>query len=266
MPQALDSPRHGALVVARYVLVEARRTGLAWSSLGALVPALFLAAFLGQVSITESTDTRALVAAALLRAAAVFLLAAHVVGSLSREFNDKGVELALALPLSRPAWYLGKLAGFSAAGCLLAAAFAAPLLAFAPGPAVLRWGLSLGGELCLVAAASLFFSATLAQGFTALAAVAGFYLLARAMPAIQAIAHSPLTEGAGGVSALGEAARWAVDALALILPRLEHAASGAWLVHGLPDWPAQLGALAGMGIYFLLLAAAGLFDFSRRSF
>lgn len=266
MPPAPVPPRHAALVVAQYVLVEARRTGLVWTSLGALALALVLATFLGEVSITESADTRALVAAALLRAAAVFLLAAHVVGSLGREFNDKGVELALALPVSRPAWYAGKLAGFAAAGLLLSALFALPLLAFAPWAAVLRWGLSLGVELCLVAAAALFFGATLAQGMTALAALAGFYLLARAMPAIQSIAHSPLTEGPEGASVLGEVARWTLEGLALFLPRLENAANGAWLVHGVPGWDVQLGALAGMAIYFLLLAAAGLFDFCRRSF
>lgn len=253
-------------MIARYVLVEARRTGFGWSALAALLLAMGLAVFLGQVSITESADTRALVAAAVLRAAAVFLLAAHVVGSLAREFNDKGVELALALPVSRPSWYLGKLAGFAIAGLFLSALFALPLLAVAPAVATARWGLSLGGELCLVGAAALFFAATFSQGMTALVAVTGFYLLARAMPAIQAIARSPLTDGPDGASALGEAARWTVDALALFLPRLENAASAAWLVHGLPAWSAQLEALAGMAIYFVLLACAGLFDFGRRNF
>ena len=266
MPSTPASTPPSLLVVACYVLIEARRGGLVWVSLGALALALLLAAFLGQVSITESGDTRVLAAAALLRAMAVFLLAAHVVGSLGREFNDKGVELALALPVSRPTWYAGKLAGFAAAGLLLAALYALPLLALAPAPAVFRWALSLGLELCLVAAAALFFGAALAQSMTAMAAAAAFYLLARSMPAIQSLARSPLTEGSEGASALGEIARAMVDGLALFLPRLEHAASGAWLVHGLPDWNVQLASLAGMALYFALLAAAGLFDFSRRSF
>ena len=70
-----------------------------------------LAAFLSQVALTEARELQAAVAGALLRAAAAFLVAAHVVASVGRESNDKGLELALALPISRSAWYLGKLAG-----------------------------------------------------------------------------------------------------------------------------------------------------------
>src|SRR5882672_1093266 len=183
-----------AAILARLVLLEARRSGLPWLVAGGLAAALGLAAFLSQVALTEGRALQLALLAALLRAGAVFLVAAQVAASTMRELNDKGLELALSFPLARSTQYLGRLAGFFTLGALLAAAFAAPLLLFAPPAAVAQWGLSLACELALVAAAALFFSMTLAQVVPAIAATASLYLLARSIAAIQAIAAGPLVE------------------------------------------------------------------------
>jgi len=247
--------------IAYYVLVEALRSGLPWLAAAAILAALGLAGFLSQVAITESVQVMASVAGALLRAFAVFLLAAHVVTSVAREANDKGVELALALPLSRHAWYLGKLIGFAGAGLLLSIAFSAPLLVWAATGSVVAWGLALAVELAVVAAASLFFASSLPQAATAIAATLGFYVLARATPAIQAIAAGPLSSDSAGA----QAARWTVDAIALLLPRLDAVTRGDWLVYARPPVAELAPALCGLAIYLLLLLAAGLFDLSRKN-
>lgn len=249
------------LTVARYVLVEARRSALPWLAAACLLAALGLAGFLSQVAITEASALQASVCAALLRAGAVFLVAAHVAASVVREANDKGLELALALPMPRAAWYLGKLLGFAGAGALIAALFALPLLAWARPGDVAAWWLALAAETAVVAAAALFFASALGQTVAAIAGALGLYLLARSISAIQMIAGSPLT----GESGIADAARWAVEAIALLLPRLDSVARGEWLLYGAPE-AAQLAlSLAGLAIYFALLAAAGLFDFSRRN-
>jgi ABC-type transport system involved in multi-copper enzyme maturation permease subunit len=250
-----------AATVARYVLVEARRSGLPWLAAACVLAALALAGFLSQVAITEGAALQASVAAALLRGCAVFLVAAHVVASVVRESNDKGLELALALPISRAAWYLGKLAGFACTGALIAALFALPLLAWAAPANLAAWTLALAAEAALVAAAALFFASSLGQTVAAIAATAGLYLLARAIAAIQAIAAGPLS----GDSLARDGARWLVDALALLLPRLDQLARGDWLLYGAPPAAVLAPSLAGVGAYFLLLAAAGLFDIHRRN-
>jgi ABC-type Na+ efflux pump permease subunit len=247
--------------VARYVLVEARRSALPWLAAAVMLAVLALAGFLSQVAITEAASLQASVSAALLRACAIFLLVAHVVSSVVREANDKGLELALALPISRPAWYLGKLLGFACTGALIAALFAVPLLAWAKPTDLAAWWLSLAAETTLVAAAALFFASALGQAVSAIAATAGLYILARSVTAIQAIAGSPLA----GDSAGAQAARWVVDSFALLLPRLDAVARGDWLLYGAPPAAELASMLAGMGIYVVLLAAAGLFDFSRRN-
>jgi hypothetical protein len=245
----------------RLVLIEARRGALPWLAAAAVALILGLAGFLSQVALTESRQLELAVAAALGRACALFLLAVQIANSVLREMNDKGLELALTLPLARPAQYAGRLAGFIACGVVLAALFAAPLLLWAQPLAVAAWGLSLALEAALVAAAALFFAMSLGQLVAAVAATAGLYLLARSIDSLQAIAASPLAE----VSAAHELTRRAIDAVAFLLPRLDAVTRTEWLLYGPPQAPAYVAALGGLAIYGLLLFAAGLFDFQRSS-
>ncbi|MGH8691285.1 MAG: ABC transporter permease [Burkholderiales bacterium] len=250
-----------AATLVRSILLEARRGGLPWLAAASLALSLGLAAFLSQVALTESLALQAALVAAVLRACAVFLVAAQVTASTLREIDDKGLELMLALPVSRATHYLGRLCGFVACGAALAAAFALPLLFWAPPAQVALWGLSLACETALVAAAALFFAMTLAQFVPAITATAGLYLLARSIGAIQAIATGPLAE----TTLAGRLAQHAVDAVALLLPRLDGATRTAWLLYEAPSASAYGWALGGMLLYTVLLAAAGLFDFHRRS-
>lgn len=249
------------VALARSILIEARRSGLPWLALGAVALALGLAGFLSQVAITESLQLQAAVAAAFLRACSVFVLATYVAASTVREASDKGLELVLSLPVSRAAYYAGRLCGFALCGFAIAACFALPLLIWAPPGVVVLWGVSLAVENLLVAAASLFFSMALGQVLASIAATAGLYLLARAITAIQAIAAGPLAEP----SVPQRMAQWTVDAIALVLPRLDAATRTDWLLYGPPSALEFGKMLAGLAVYTLLLAAAGLFDLHRRN-
>jgi len=250
-----------AATLARFVLLEARRGGFAWLAAASIALGIALAAFLSQVALAESLRLQAAIVAAVLRACAVFLVAAQVASSTLREINDKALELMLALPLSRNTQYLGRLAGFAACAFAVAVLFAAPLLVWAPIGPVALWGLSLALEATLVAAATLFFAMTLAQLVPAIAATAGLYLLGRSIGAIQTIAAGPLAEP----SIAQEAARWAVELVALVLPQLDTVTRTDWLLYGPPALPEAAWALGGLLIYTALVVAAGLFDFHRRN-
>ncbi|MGH8687516.1 MAG: ABC transporter permease [Burkholderiales bacterium] len=247
--------------MARSTLLEARRSALPWLALGLLAAALSLAAFLSQVAVTEGRELQAAFAAALLRAGAAFLLAAHAAASVVRDADDKVLELALAMPISRSQYYLGKLGGFAAAGAALAAACALPMLLWASPAGVACWGVSLALELLLVAAASLFFSVTLAAVVPALAATGALYLLARALAAIQLLARGPLAEPTWTQSL----AQGAISAVALVLPRLDTVTRSEWLLYGAPSPREFAAALATLAAYAAFLLAAGLFDFHRRN-
>jgi hypothetical protein len=250
-----------AAILARLALLEARRGGLPWLALGAIVLAIGLGSFLSQVAITESRVLQTAVVAALLRVCAVFVIAAQVISAVRREIDDRRLEAALALPLGRHTQYLGRLAGFALCGALLALMFSLPLLFWAPPAAVAAWGLCLAFELVLVAATALFFAMSLNQLVPALAATAGLYLLGRSMSAIQAIAGGPLADD----SWVHQAARHAIDAVALILPALDRVTRAEWLLYGLPDGRTYSMALGSLLLYAALVAVAGVFDFERRS-
>ena len=250
------------MTLARLALLEARRGALPWLVIAALALGLALAGFLSQVALTESRALQLAVFASLARACAVFFLAAHVASSVAREMNDKGLELMLSLPLARSRQYLGRLAGFAVCGALLAAAFSVPLLIWAPAATVALWALSLAFECGLVAAAALFFTISLGQLVAGLSATAGLYLLSRSIASIQAIAATPLAE----TSAAHGIARWGVEAVALLVPRLDSVSRTEWLLYGAPSTAAYAQALGGLVLYIALLAAAGLFDFQRESF
>jgi ABC-type transport system involved in multi-copper enzyme maturation permease subunit len=249
------------LLLARTALLEARRSALPWLALGLLASSLGLAAFLSQVALIESRELQATVVAALLRAGSAFLLATHIAASVARESNDKVLELALALPLSRRAYYLGKLCGYGAIGLVLALAFTLPLLLWSPVTPVALWGASLALELLLVAAATMFFAMTMSSVVAAIAASTGLYLLGRAIASIQLLARGPLSEE-GWAQMLS---RWVVDGVAYLLPRLGATTRSEWLIYGAPPLGDYGLALLSLAAYGALLVAAGLFDFHRRN-
>ena len=250
-----------AAILARLVLLEARRGALPWLAAASVAAALVLAAFLSGVALTEGRELRLAVVAAVLRACAVFLVAAQVAASVQREIDDKGLEQMLSLPLPRAAHYLGRLAGFAACGVLLAAAFALPLALWAPPAPLALWAGSLALECALVAAAALFFSMSLSQLVGAISATLALYLLGRSIGAIQAIAAGPLADP----SLAGRLAARVVDALGFLLPRLDLVTRSDWLLYGAPSAREYALALAGLAGYLVLLGAAGLFDFYRRA-
>jgi ABC-type transport system involved in multi-copper enzyme maturation permease subunit len=251
------------LPIARYTLLEALRNRLFWLALILVVTGLAVTQFLQQVAITESNQIQAALLAALLRVGAVFMLASFVVTSMVREFNDKVMELILSRPIPRSSYFFGKLGGYAMAALALAVIFSLPLALFAPVPRVALWGLSLACELLIVTSVSLFCVLTLTQVISAFAAVTAFYLLARAIGALQVIAANPLSDS---MVLSQQFINLVVDAIAFLLPGLDRMTQTAWLIYSAPTPAEIMGLLAQTGVYLLLLCSAALFDLQRKNF
>ena len=251
------------LPIARYTLLEARRNRLLWLALILVGAGLAFTQFLQQVAITESNAIQAALLAAVVRFGAVFMLASFVITSMVREFNDKVVELILSRPLERSSYFFGKFAGYAALALALALVSSLPLALFAPLPRVALWGLSLACELLIVTAFALFCVLSLTQVISALAAVAGFYLLARSISALQIMAGNPLSDSLGMGQKL---VNFIIDVLAFLLPGLERMTQTGWLIYGAPSAAQITQVLAQTAVYVLLLCGAALFDLQRKNF
>jgi hypothetical protein len=255
--------RHRQIVtIARFTLLEAWRTRLPWLFVIVLGLILGAAYFIQQLAIIESARLQITFSAAATRFAAVFVLCLHILTSMVREFNDKGLELTLSFDLPRSHYILGRLSGFALIALLVALIAIVPQLLLAPLAAALQWGLSLALELAIMTALSLFCIVTFTQLMPAASFVFGFYLLARALTAIRLMSDTPI---AGGHTWSHQVISWLVDALALVLPALDRFTQSDWLVDSTASW-LTLGANAVQAmLYIVLLGAAAMFDFYRRN-
>lgn len=249
--------------IAYYTLLEARRTRLALLLTAALLLLLAAAFFVSELAVIEGQRVHASFYAAGARLAGVFIVCTHVLGSITREFNDKGIDALLALDLPRAHYILGKLGGFLLLAVLVAAVSCLPLTVQAAAPAVVQWGAALALELSLLAAFCVFCAMAFGQFIPAAAMVLAFYLLARTLTAIQLISANPVS---GGGTLSHTVGRWLVDALALAVPALDRWPQTGWLVDAPAPWPA-FGMIALQALlYILLLAGAAMVDFERRNF
>lgn len=250
------------LQISRYTLLEAIR-----GRLPLLVGVLFVL-FLGivelaaQTAVVESLALRNGLLAVLWRWAAVLVMTLFVIGSMLREFDDRCVQLALAMPVSRSTWLLGRFLGFAMVGWCLVLAACVGFLWSSPLPVVAQWGASLGLELMIVIALGLLSVLSLGSVAGAGCLVLGVYLLGRAIVAIQLIGGSALV---ATQDLYGRFLRFAVDALAYLLPALDGFTRSEWLVYAAFE-PRLLLPIAGQSlVYTGLLLACALFDLHRKS-
>ena len=249
--------------IARYTLLEALRTRLAVLVFFTLAVLLAASYFAMSLAVIEGARFQAGFYAAGARLGCVFVIGLYAIVSVRREFDDKGLDVLIALDLPRSHYVLGKLAGFLAIALMVAAAAALPLVVLAsPGPA-LQWMLSLAFELAVMGALALFCVLTFSQLTLAASFVLAFYVLARSLTAIRLMSASPIT---GTDTFTYQAARLVTEGLALVIPSLDGWTRTAWLVDGAAPWPALLQLGGEAALYVALLAAAAMFDFYRRNF
>ncbi|MEO5352556.1 MAG: hypothetical protein H7835_05015 [Magnetococcus sp. XQGC-1] len=263
---AIHSPRlhwFGVLAIARLTLLESWRNRLPWAVLALVLLGLGLALFLEAAAATETVMVQSAILGAIFRLAAVFLITVATISGAAREFHDRLVDVLLALPMPRFAYFLGKLAGYAVAALLVALAFGVALLPFVPVTQALLWSLSLAAELTLMAALGLLLVLTMNHVPLALSAAMGFYLLARSIGALMLMASGPLP---GYTSQAGQWEGAFLTFLSWLLPGLERFTPSAWLVYHTGQWPDLAAILLEASVYTFLLIGMGLFDLYRKNF
>ena len=249
--------------IARHTIREAIRTRLALVTL-VIIATLFAASlFVREIAITESVRFQTVFYAAAIRFASVLIAALFAISSVAREFQDKGLEIALALDLPRSHYILGKLAGLLAIAAALAFAAGLPLLMLSGWETVLQWTFSLAFELAVVMAVSLFCVLTFNQLVPAFAFVIAFYVLARTLTAIRLIGANPIADA---TVPSHRVMTWLIETLALIVPALDGWTRSAWLTGQSPAWTALALIAAHSALLVAVLTAAAVFDMYRKNF
>lgn len=248
--------------IALFTLLEALRSRLSWLLVAIVLGGIGVVELIGAVAITETRQVQSGTLGALLRLCAVLVVTLFVITSMVRELNDKVLELVLALPIPRAAYYLGKLLGYALFSLIIASLFAALTAFYAPPSQAFYWGLSLAAELWLVTALSLLCLFSFNQVTVALSAVTAFYVLGRAIGAIQLLGH-------GGLAAQDELAQRLVngllDGIAFLLPDLYRFTPSEWLIYHTASVSDLLPIAAQTTAYLVLLVGATLFDLYRKA-
>ncbi len=247
--------------IARFTILEAMRNRLSWLFLIVVLSGMAVSGFLKELALTESADIQLTVFAAYFRCALVFVVAVFVVTSVARDFNDKGVELLLALAMSRSVYLFGKLFGFLILALLPIVLFSGLLVLFTSVERSLLWSLSLLFEVWIVCAFALLCALSFPQVMIALSATMGFYVMSRSISSLLLIAH----ESQNDASFSQYVVAGLVRVLSAILPHLDRFAATDSLVYELMSAPQIANLVAQTGLYLTLLISAALFDFHRKN-
>jgi hypothetical protein len=238
--------------VARDTILEAVRGRWLWmAALGALAVAA-IAAFASGLALAEDRAVAIAFAAPIARMVAVLIVALTAITSLVREQSERTQLLALAAPMSRTGWLLGKVAGLAVIAALTGMVLALPLALFGPDLlGTLVWVLSLILELVLMATVCLAIGVVLTQIPPAVCAAIAFYVLARDLHVVQLLAAR-----AENYSDFGPAGP-VIQAVAAVFPRLDLFTRTEWLLPGGAAGHAfahDLGAAILQAVIYSLLA------------
>jgi ABC-type transport system involved in multi-copper enzyme maturation permease subunit len=248
------------ITIARYTFLEAIRNRLFLLAVAGLICLFGIAEFTGELAITETREIQAVLVAAVARWFIVMTTALFVITSMLREFNDKGLEMILSLPVSKAAYYFGKYIGFMLLGLIVSVALCLLLAIYSEWIPLMVWLFSLGCEIAIIIALSMLCLFTFNNITVSFVVVFAFYLLARMMTAIQLLSISPILESPG----LGQAfMNNLINAIAYLLPDLDRFTRSDWLIYGV-EINTVLFVLMQTIIYLAVLFAAGLFDLYRK--
>ena len=249
-----------ALAITKYSILEAMRDRFLYLIAIGFLTVFLLSIFIGELAITETSQTQVSIQAYLLRVFCVFTLSLFVITSMIREFNDKGFELILSQPITRLAYFTSKWLGYVMIALFMASASLLCLLAHISIADALAWTLSLFAELILFLTFSMFCLFTLNNITVSFSAVVAFYILARTIEVIRLISQSPILESP---AISYQFISSAIDILAYMVPSLHRFTQTEWLVYGAEN--ADLLFVFGQTVIFtILLAGAALFDLYRK--
>jgi len=252
-----------SLSIAKFTVIEVMHNRLFWLVFGAALVGMGIGVFGHSLAITESDQTQTIFMSASLRFFAVLIVTLVVINTVSRDLNDKNLEMILSLAITRSSYFFGKLFGFSVITSGIVVFFGLCLLFTTSASNVFLWMLSLYCELFLVLSFSLLCATTIRQVPISVIVVFGFYLLSRSISAAVLMVDSSSLIAINSVST--SIMSTVLYGIALMMPDLSYFTQGSWLIYGDVDWLVLSEVILQTIVYSILLSSASLMDFYRKS-
>lgn len=254
------------LATLRYVLITALRDRFLGALFLALLAAVGGSVFFGSSAVTEQRALGLAFAGELVRFILVLGMMTFVSFHIRRMYETREVEAILARPISRVTFVLAYFFAYAVVALLLVVA-ALPLLMLAlqaSGLGLAEWEASLALEALIVVALGLFCAMALESATASVLAGLGLYILGRSAAFFRAIAESG--SGAAGNDAVNAGARWVMEAVAAVMPRLDLFGQSRWLVYGPGGGWGMSELLVQTAIYVPLLLLATIRDLHVKRF
>lgn len=251
------------LSTLRYILLTAVRDRLFAATAIAIVLITLLATFLADQAVIEGSAYSIAFAGFGIRLFVIASLVLFVALHVRRGFESREMLLILSRPVSRHGLVFAYWLGFMAVAGLLTLLAGLSLLAVTADNAsgLVAWLLSLWLEAGILIAFALFFALSLPSPVAVALGTLAFYILARMIGILVAIANSEFRSFSDPVSRGTEDA---AEVLGLILPRLDLFARTDWLVYGL-EGDHRLPVIGAQAlVYTALILVAAIHDFERK--
>ncbi len=248
-----------------YLLITAVRDRLFVAVVVAVALIALVGAFIADQTVIEDAETAASFVGFSVRLVVIVGIVLFVAVHVRRLFDTREILLLLSRPIGRAGFVLSYWASLSAISLMLTVPAAALLwwVADPPLDGLWVWAFTVAMEAVVMTGVALFFALGLGSVVGAVFATLAFYLLARMIGVLLAIAASDFRTRASDFDRFfDEAAGW----LAMIVPRLDLYGQGRWLVYGLDDAGVILTLCVQSVVYTGLVLAAAVYDFERRHF
>lgn len=252
--------------VIRYILITALRDRIFISMLAAILLVTGISSALAATSMIEVREMTLAFSGAASRLILMLGLIVFVAFHIRHAFESREIDVLLSRPISRPKLVISYWAAFSVVATIMS--LMVTVVMYVTGPlnmaGFMGWAGSLLLEALLMVAFTLFGALILKSGVGVVLAAIGFYALSRMMGFFLATM--------GGRTLFEKAewnlyARWVVDGLAILIPRLDFFAKTRWLSYGMAEGASEaLLFVTQTAVFVPLLLAAAIIDFRRRQF
>ena len=249
----------------RYVLLTATRDRLFFGLLVGVLVAAYISSVLGSTAMLETAQMSLTFTAASARVIIMIGMIVFVGFHMKNAFEAREIDVLLSRPISRTTLVLSYWLGFAVVASLLVIPTVVMIAVIGTinKTGFMLWAVSLLLESWMVVSLALFAALTIKSGVGTVLASLAMYTLSRMMGFF---VMATQTASLFGKAEVTMGARWLMEGISTIIPRLDFYAKSSWLIYGAKSFDDMNLFLLQSAVFIPLLIAASVIDFKRKQF